>query len=157
MYKYEFDIITKATYLKDYIILFDSNSLSLLLYDYKYSLLDEKYIDSYINDIIIIDDNYILIEKSYNTLIKTKIINNTINFIGTLRTLFPVIYDLIYIKKSKLLVLNFLFFIGIWEIDSLHKKPIQIINNISCYLLNYQIYLFHMVVKESQYIKKLII
>ena len=143
MDKYEFDIITKATYLKDHVILFDSNSLSLLLYDYKGTLLDAKFIYFYINDIYIIDDNYILIKKSYNILIKTKIVNNTINFIDTL--LFDEmtkICDLIYIKESKLLVANFGTFIGIWDIDSLHKNPIQIIINYSLYLLNFNSNLF---------------
>ena len=142
MYKYEFDIITKATYLKDHMILFNSDSLSLLLYDNKGSLLDEKYIDFLINDIFIIDDNYIMIKKLHNILIGIKIVNNTINFIDTLFTDRLKIYDLIYIKKSKLLVINFGNFIGIWDIDSLHKNPIQIINNWSFYLLNFNSNLF---------------
>ena len=142
MYKYEFDIITKATYLKDHMILFNSDSLSLLLYDNKGSLLDEKYIGFLINDIFIIDDNYIMIKKLHNILIGIKIVNNTINFIDTLFTDRLKIYDLIYIKKSKLLVINFGNFIGIWDIDSLHKNPIQIINNWSFYLLNFNSNLF---------------
>ena len=142
MYKYEFDIITKATYLKDHMILFNSDSLSLLLYDNKGSLLDEKYIDFLINDIFIIDDNYIMIKKLSNILIRIKIVNNTINFIDKLFTYSLKIYDLIYIKKSKLLVINFGSFIGIWDIDSFHKNPIQIINNWSFYLLNFNSNLF---------------
>ena len=142
MYKYEFDIITKATYLKDHMILFNSDSLSLLLYDNKGSLLDEKYIGFLINDIFIIDDNYIMIKKLSNILIRIKIVNNTINFIDKLFTYSLKIYDLIYIKKSKLLVINFGSFIGIWDIDSFHKNPIQIINNWSFYLLNFNSNLF---------------
>ena len=143
MDKFEFDIVTKATYLKDYVILFDSNSSSLLLYDYKGSLLDEKRIYFYINDIYIIDDNYLLIKKSNNTLIRIKIFFNTINFIDKIITDKIKIYDLIYIKKSKLLVINFGSLIGIWDIDSLHKNPIQIIdNNQSLYLLNFDSNLF---------------
>jgi len=98
MDKFEFDIVTKATYLKDYVILFDSNSSSLLLYDYKGSLLDEKRIYFYINDIYIIDDNYLLIKKSNNALIRIKIFFNTINFIDKIITDKIKIYDLIYIK-----------------------------------------------------------
>ena len=142
MYKYEFDIITKATYLKDHMILFNSDSLSLLLYDNKGSLLNEKYIGFLINDIFIIDDNYIMIKKLSNILIRIKIVNNTINFIDKLFTYSLKIYDLIYIKKSKLLVINFGSFIGIWDIDSFHKNPIQIINNWSFYLLNFNSNLF---------------
>ena len=59
MEKFQFEIITKATYLKNHVILFDSESLSLLLFDLKGHLLNEKYIGFLIDDICIIDDNNI--------------------------------------------------------------------------------------------------
>ena len=142
MEKFQFEIITKATYLKNHVILFDSESLSLLLYDLKGNLLDEKYIDFLIDDICIIDDNNILIRILYNIIIKIKIINNTISIKDKLFIKGQKIYDLIYIKESKLLVISFEYIIGIWDIDSLHKNPIQIINNESRYLFNFNSNLF---------------
>ena len=142
MEKFQFEIITKATYLKNHVILFDSESLSLLLYDLKGNLLDEKYIDFLIDDICIIDDNNILIRILYNIIIKIKIINNTISIKDKLFIKGQKIYDLIYIKESKLLVISFGYIIGIWDIDSLHKNPIQIINNESRYLFNFNSNLF---------------
>ena len=142
MEKFQFEIITKATYLKNHVILFDSVSLSLLLCDLKGDLLDKKYIDFLIDDICIIDDNNILIRILYNIIIKIKIINNTISIKDTLFIKGQKIYDLIYIKESKLLVISFEHIIGIWDIDSLHKNPIQIINNESRYLFNFNSNLF---------------
>ena len=142
MEKFQLDIITKATYLKNHVILFESNTLSLLLCDLKGDLLDEKFIGFLIDDICIIDDNNILIRKSYNIIIKIKIINNTISITDKLFIKTQKIFDLIYIKESKLLVISFENIIGIWDIDSLHKNPIQIINNKSRYLLNFNSNLF---------------
>ena len=142
MEKFQFEIITKATYLKNHVILFDSETLSLLLYDLNCFLLDEKYIGFLINDICIIDDNYILIRIFYNIIIKIEIINNTISIKDKLFIKRQKIYDLIYIKESKLLVISFEHIIGIWDIDSLHKNPIQIINNESRYLFNFNSNLF---------------
>ena len=142
MDKFQLDIITKATYLKNHVILFEPETLSLLLFDLKGDLLDKKYIDFLIDDIFIIDDNNILIRKFYNIIMKIKIINNTISIRDQLFIKGQKIYDLIYIKESKLLVISFENLIGIWDIDSLHKNPIQIIKNKSRYLLNFNSNLF---------------
>ena len=128
MDKFQLDIITKAKYLKNHVILFDPQSLSLLLCDLKGDLLDKKYLGFLIDDICIIDDNNILIRIFYNIIIKIKIIINSISIKDKL-FIKQKIYDLIYIKESKLLVISFEYIIGIWDIDSLHKNPIQIINN----------------------------
>ena len=142
MDEFKFDNIIKGINLKNHIIKYEPISESLLLYDLNCFLLDEKYIGFLINDICIIDDNYILIRIFYNILMKIKIINNTIEisdklFINKLK-----IYDFIYIKESKFLIISFETIIGIWDIDSLHKNPIQIINNNSRNLFNFNINLF---------------
>jgi hypothetical protein len=137
MEKFQLEIITKTTYLKNHVILFDSESLSLLLCDLKGNFLDEKFIGFLIDDICIIDDNNILIRVLSNIIIKIEIINNTISIKDILFIKRQIIYDLIYIKESKLLVISFEYIIGIWDIDSLHKNPIQIINNESRYLFNF--------------------
>ena len=142
MDEFKFDNIIKGINLKNHIIKYDPKSESLLLYDLNCFLLDEKYIGFLINDICIIDDNYILIRIFYNILMKIKIINNTIEisdklFINKLK-----IHDFIYIKESKFLIISFETIIGIWDIDSLHKNPIQIINNESRYLFNFNSNLF---------------
>jgi hypothetical protein len=68
------------------------------------------------------------------------------------------IYDSIYIKESKLLILSFETFIGIWNINSLLQKPIQIIKNKSHNLLNFNENVFISYdIKIFQSIKKQII
>jgi len=134
MEKFQLDILTKSTYLKNHVILFEPESLSLFLCDLKGILLDKKYIGFLIDDICIIDDNNILIRIFYNIIIKIKIINNHIEIIDKLFIQKQKIYDFIYNKESKLLIISFETIIGIWDIDSLLKNPIQIINNKSRYL-----------------------
>ena len=88
-------------------IKFEPKLFSLLLYDLKGVLLDKKYIEFLIDDICIIDDNYILIRKSCNIIIKIKIINNIIDINDKLLINNQAIYDFIYIKESKLLIISF--------------------------------------------------
>jgi len=95
-----------------------------------------------IDDNCIIDDNVILVRNIYNMLMKIKIINNNLVKEDILFTKDKKIYDFIYIKESRLLVINFKSFIGIWDIDSLLKNPIQIINNKSRYLFKFNSNLF---------------
>jgi len=142
MEKFQLDILTKSTYLKNHVILFEPESLSLFLCDLKGILLDKKYIGFLIDDICIIDDNNILIRIFYNIIIKIEIINNTISIRDKLFIKEQKIYDLIYIKESKLIVMSFKNIIGIWDIDSLHKNPIQIIYNESLNLFNFNSNLF---------------
>ena len=113
-----------------------------MLYDLNVFLLDKKYIGFLINDICIIDDNYFLIRIFYNILIKIKIINNTIEISDKLFIKKLKIYYFIYNKESKLLIISFETIIGIWDIDSLLKNPIQIINNKSRYLFKFNSNLF---------------
>ena len=128
MNKFKLDIIKEGIYFKNHMIKFDPESTSLLLYDLKGVLLDEKFFDYLIDNICIIDDNYFLIRKFKNMIIKIKIINNHIEIIDKLFIHRRLIYDFIYNKESKLLIISFRNFIGIWDIDSLLKNPIQIIN-----------------------------
>ena len=142
MNKLKLLILVEGIYLKNHMIKFDPNSLSLLLYDLKGVLLNKMYIYYLIDDICIIDDNFILVRNIYNMLIKIKIINNTLENEDILFIKYKKIYDFIYIKESKLLIISFSNFIGIWDIDSLNKNPIQIIKNNSPYLLNFNSNLF---------------
>jgi len=128
MNKFKLDIIKEGIYFKNHMIKFDPESTSLLLYDLKGVLLDEKFFDYLIDNICIIDDNYFLIRKFENMIIKIKIMNNHIEIIDKLFIHRRLIYDFIYNKESKLLIISFRNFIGIWDIDSLLKNPIQIIN-----------------------------
>ena len=137
----KFDNITKGINLKAHMIKYEVISKSLWLYDLKGVLLDQKKIGFLINDICIIDDNYILISVHFNILMKIKIINNTLEIVDKLY-INKCIYDFIYIKETKLLIISFENFIGIWDIDSLHKNPIQIINNNSQYLFNFNSNIF---------------
>jgi len=139
MDEFKYDNIIKGINLKNYMIKFEPLSKSLLLYNLKGILLDKKYIDFLINDICIIDDNYILIRIFYNILIKIKIFNNTIEISDKLFIKKLKIYDFIYIKESKLLIISFETIIGIWDINSLLKNPIQIIKNYSHNLFNFNL------------------
>ena len=142
MSKLNLHIIAEGIYLKNHMIKFEPESLSLLLYDLKGILLDKIFIYHLIYDICIINNNFILTRNYYNILTKIKINNNTLEkedilFFKDLR-----IYDIIYVKESKLLIISFKTFIGIWDIDSLFKNPIQIINSKSSHLLNFNLNLF---------------
>jgi hypothetical protein len=137
----KFDNITKGINLKAHMIKYEVISKSLWLYDLKGVLLDQKKIGFLINDICIIDDNYILISVHFNILMKIKIINNTLEIVDKLY-INKCIYDFIYIKETKLLIISFEKIIGIWDIDTLHKNPIQIINNNSHYLFNFNSNIF---------------
>ena len=152
MLKFKPRLIKKKVQLKEHIIKFEPESKSLFLYDLKGLLLDKKYIDFLINDICIVDDNCILLIKFINIIIKIKIINNSIEINDTLFLKNKRIYDFVYIKESKLLIISFENYdqfiinyrniIGIWDIDSLLKNPIQIIHNNSPYLFNFNSNLF---------------
>ena len=142
MDEFKYDNIIKGINLKNYMIKFEPISQSLLLYDLNAFLLDKKYIGFLINDICIIDDNYFLIRIFYNILIKIKIINNTIEISDKLFIKKLKIYDFIYLKESKLLIISFENIIGIWDINSLLKNPIQIINNNSRNLFYFNSNLF---------------
>ena len=61
MNKFKFDNITKGIYLKNFMIKYELELNSSLLYDLKGFLLDQVYIGFIIDDICIIDNNYILI------------------------------------------------------------------------------------------------
>jgi len=143
-------ILEEGIYLKNHMIKFAPDSKSLLLYDLKGVLLDKKFIEFLIDDFCIIDDNYILFRISHNIIIKIKIINNNIEINDKLLIKYQKIIDFIYIKKSKLIIINFVnlinfdTFIGIWDIDSLLKSPIQIINYKShYYFIDNSHYLFN--------------
>ena len=129
MVNFNLDIIKEGIYLKNHMIKFEPVTRSLWLYDLKGNLLEEKFIDYIIDDICIIDDNNILIRIFYNIIIKIKIINNHIEIIDKLFIQKQKIYDFIYNKESKLLIISFETIIGIWDIDSLLKNPIQIIES----------------------------
>ena len=137
----KFDNLTKEINLKAHIIKFEASSKSLWLCDLKGVLLDRKRIGFLINDFCIIDDNYILISLFLNILMKVKIIDNTLKIIDKL-CINKCIYDIIYIKETKLLIISFKNFIGIWDIDSLHKNPIQIIYNKFHNLFNFNSNIF---------------
>ena len=124
---FKLDIIKEGIYLKNHMIKFIPETQLLLLYDLKGVLLDEQYFKYIIDDICIIDDNYILFRKLYNLIIQIKIINNHIELIDELFIPKQKIYDFIYNKENKLLIISFETIIGIWDIDSLLKNPIQII------------------------------
>jgi len=143
-------ILEEGIYLKNHVIKFAPDSKSLLLYDLKGVLLDRKFIEFLIDDFCIIDDNYILFRISHNIIIKIKIINNNIEINDKLLINYQKIIDFIYIKESKLIIINFVnlinfdTFIGIWDIDSLLKSPIQIINYKShYYFIDNSHYLFN--------------
>ena len=142
MDEFKYGNIIKGINLKNHMIKFEPLSKSLLLYNLKGILLDKKYIGFLINDICIIDDNYILIRIFYNILIKIKLINNTIEISDKLFIKKLKIYDFIYIKESKLLIISFETIIGIWDINSLLKNPIQIIKNNSHNLFNFNLNIF---------------
>lgn len=143
-------VLEEGIYLKNHMIKFAPDSKSLLLYDLKGVLLDRKFIEFLIDDFCIIDDNYILFRISHNIIIKIKIINNNIEINDKLLINYQKIIDFIYIKESKLIIINFVnlinfdTFIGIWDIDSLLKSPIQIINFKSrYYFIDNSHYLFN--------------
>ena len=143
-------ILEEGIYLKNHMIKFAPDSKSLLLYDLKGVLLDRKFIEFLIDDFCIIDDNYILLRISHNIIIKIKIINNNIEINDKLLINYQKIIDFIYIKESKLIIINFVNLInfdtsiGIWDIDSLLKSPIQIINYKShYYFIDNSHYLFN--------------
>ena len=129
MVNFNLDIIKEGIYLKNHMIKFKPETRSLWLFDLKGNFLDEKFIDYIIDDICIIDDNNILIRIFYNIIIKIKIINNHIEIIDKLFIQKQKIYDFIYNKESTLLIISFETIIGIWDIDSLLKNPIQIIKS----------------------------
>ena len=140
MDKFKLDI-NKGIYLKNHIIKFEPESKSLLLYDLKGVLLDKKSIEFLIDGICIIDDNYILIRYINKIIIKIKIVNNSIEINDKL-FINQSIYDFIYIKESRLLIISFEKNIGIWDIDSLLNYPIQIINSKSHNLFKFNSNLF---------------
>ena len=140
MDKFKLDI-NKGIYLKNHIIKFEPESKSLLLYDLKGVLLDKKSIEFLIDGICIIDDNYILIRYINKIIIKIKIVNNSIEINDKL-FINQRIYDFIYIKESRLLIISFEKNIGIWDIDSLLNYPIQIINSKSHNLFKFNSNLF---------------
>ena len=129
MDKFKFDNITKGINLKNHMIKYELESRSLLLCDLKGFILDLVYIGFIIDDICIIDDKNFLIRIFYNIIIKIKRFNNTIKINEELFIKNQKIYDFIYIKERKLLIISFETFIGIWDINSLFKNPIQIIIN----------------------------
>ena len=141
---FKLDIIKEGIYLKNHMIKFIPETQSLLLYDLEGVLLDEQNFKYIIDDICIIDDNYILFRKLYNLIIQIKIINNHIELIDELFIPKQNIYDFIYNKENKLLIISFETIIGIWDIDSLLKNPIQIIKIEICSpnLLNFNSNLF---------------
>ena len=85
-----------------------------------------------------------MFRKLYNIIIQIKIINNHIELIDELFIPKQNIYDFIYNKENKLLIISFETIIGIWDIDSLLKNPIQIIKIEICSpnLLNFNSNLF---------------
>ena len=133
------DLKLNIQILKNHIIAYDYKTISL--YNLNGDLLQKWENDFEINGICPINDNYLLFIGGFE-IIEINMNNNIIEVINIISTGENYIYDFLYIKKDNLLILSYKNSINIRFIDTLYINSVQIMNNYSIFLYNFNANLF---------------